>query len=232
MLLNGKHELNLPADRAKQWQTWADRGTNWEPERLDSIMAALTEDSLIFDIGTERGDFPALWSTTGAQVVMVEPNPLFWPEIREVWSLNNEKLPLGMIVGFASHTASGFTPGITHPGSWPAEAMGEYHPDPGFHRFIDYPEATIVTIDQLAEAFGPPTHISMDIEGAELQALRGGVQTFTHIRPDVWVSVHPDFMPQYNDTKASLLTFMDQMLYEAELLATDHEEHWLFTPRP
>lgn len=230
MLLNGKHELNLPEERQKQWQTWADRGTNWEEERIDSIMGFLDKSDLIFDIGSERGDFPALWSTRGARVVMVEPSDRFWPEIRETWNLNNNGTPLGMYVGFCGPQQRGSR---GNPSLWPPEAMGEYHPDPGFYRIVDYPDAPIFTIDELTETFGAPDAISMDIEGAELQALRGGTHTFLEHRcPAVWVSVHPDFMPQFNDTKENLLLFMDQMKYSAELLAVDHEEHWLFTPRP
>jgi len=230
MLLNGKHELRLPDDRAKQWQTWADRGTNWEPERLESIMNFLSEgdEHTIFDIGSERGDFPALWSTTGARVVMVEPNALFWPEIREIWNLNNTTPPVGMIIGFAGPLPKGPRSPF---GTWPGDSLGEHHKDPGFHRLPDYPDATVITIDELSAYFGSPTAISMDIEGAELQALRGGVETFQDGRPVVWVSVHPDFMPQYLDKKENLLLFMEQMEYDAELLAVDHEEHWMFTPR-
>lgn len=160
---------------------------------------------------------------------MVEPNGLFWPEIREVWNLNNDSPPLGMVVGFAGPERRGPNTGI---GMWPQDAMGQYHEDPGFHRIIDYPEARVITIDELTDTFGCPHAISMDIEGAELQALRGGTHTFLEHRcPAVWVSVHPDFMPQFHDTKDSLLLFMDQMNYDAELLAVDHEEHWLFTSR-
>jgi len=231
MKLNGKHELNLPEERQKQWQTWADRGTNWEPERLDSIMDYLAdgEDHMVFDIGSERGDFPALWSTAGAKVVLVEPSEKFWPEIRETWNLNNTVPPLGMVVGFCGPERRGPRAPL---GTWPAPALGEYHPDPGFYRIVDYPDATVVTIDELTDVFGCPTAISMDIEGAELQALRGGTHTFLEHRcPAVWVSVHPDFMPQFHDKKENLLLFMEQMEYNAELLATDHEEHWMFTPR-
>jgi hypothetical protein len=35
----------------------------------------------------------------------------------------------------------------------------------------------------------------------------------------------------YGHTKADLLFFMDAQDYEAELLAVDHEEHWLFLPK-
>ncbi|KKK57613.1 hypothetical protein LCGC14_3052700, partial [marine sediment metagenome] len=72
-------------------------------------------------------------------------------------------------------------------------------------------------------------------EGAELQVLRGMRYMLAEDRPVVWVSVHTDtrWMDEVypNQDLGPVLRYMDCAGYDAEHLHTDHEAHWLFTPR-
>lgn len=62
--------------------------------------------------------------------------------------------------------------------------------------------------------------------------LTGARRTLQNHRPRVWVSIHPQFMDDtHGDTPEELQAFMSELGYEAEHLATDHEEHWLFSPK-
>jgi hypothetical protein len=70
------------------------------------------------------------------------------------------------------------------------------------------------------------------VEGAELLVLKGAEKTLKEHHPNIWVSVHPDMLISlYDQTKEDVLFFMDSCGYDAELLAIDHEEHWIFTPK-
>lgn len=230
MIINGKWDLKMLPHREKQWAIWNERPRGWEPDRLDSVVEHLRPGYKIFDIGAEQGDFSALWACHGAQVAMVEPQPAFWPGIKATWEMNTDVPPLGTFCGFATHPGEANSR-PTAPYQWVTEAHGEIEPEPHFMRTFDYPDLKKTTIDMMTREYGAPDGITMDIEGAELQALRGGATTLMEDRPEVWVSVHPVFMKDYHDTKESLLLFMEQMEYNAEHLATDHEEHWLFLPR-
>ncbi len=47
-----------------------------------------------------------------------------------------------------------------------------------------------VTIDTLAERYGPPDVLFLDVEGFELHALRGAARTLAEHAPDLFVEVH------------------------------------------
>lgn len=228
MRINGKYELSLIESRITQWDIWNERNPpGWEIERIDSVMNSIGPGSVIYDIGSERGDFPALWRTTGADVVLVEPNPLFWPEICQTWELNHSEPPLGSFVGFCGSQPNKM--GELFIESWPIESGEDLVEEPGFLNLREHPDTPVTTIDSISRRVSPPTAISVDVEGAELEVMKGASETLALHSPDVWISVHPAFMPTYGSNKEDLLDYMTSIGYQNQLLAVDHEEHYLFT---
>lgn len=239
--INGRWQLDLPPHRAARPE-WTDPG--WERERLDSMfyeLALVGEAPVVYDIGTEEGDLSALYASWGCQVVLVEPNPKVWPNIRWCFSHNGLN-PLAWWNGFAGpetvlpegHIGEAYNgPGearLHH--LWPAAAYGDLIGDHGFLNLSERPDVPVTTLDHLSDLVGvPPDAITMDVEGAELLVLRGAAGILDHHRPLVWVSVHPKFSwDMYQVTRDDLLTFMLDHDYRAEIVALDHEEHWLFRP--
>jgi FkbM family methyltransferase len=51
-----------------------------------------------------------------------------------------------------------------------------------------------VTIDQLVERFGQPTHIKIDVEGHEAAVIRGARQTLDRSRPVLFLELHNDMI--------------------------------------
>lgn len=64
-----------------------------------------------------------------------------------------------------------------------------------------------------------PGLIKIDIEGAELLALRGGVATQERTCPILVIAVHPEPMRLLGTTPAELVTFLTERGYEARSLA-------------
>lgn len=230
--INGRWPLMLPEHRAArpEWPFW-------EKERLGSMYDHLGPGDVVYDIGSEEGDFPALWASWGCEVVLVEPNPRVWPNVRTIFEANNLAPPRGWFVGFAapdtfdppSETATA----LASDQPWPTCAYGEVIGDHGFSNLCERPDIPRVRIDALADLYGPPTAITIDTEGSELAVLQGGAGVLDHHRPLVWVSIHPQFsIDMYGVTANDCLQFMADHGYTAEHLASDHEEHWLFTPDP
>lgn len=230
-LINGKWELDLPEHRAvrPEWPTW-------EHERLASMHANLKPGMFIYDIGAEEGDLPALWATWGCKVVLFEPNPRVWPNIRYIWEANDLAPPVSMYVGFAGDqdyipardrtlAGSGWTT------EWPECAFGPLIGDHGFLNLCERPDVPSVRIDSMAEWIDPPDAITIDVEGAELRVLRGARLTLQYHRPLVWCSIHPTFMDEmYGDHPSDLISYLQRLDYRTKHLATDHEEHWVFIP--
>ena len=79
----------------------------WEKERLAKAHQLVTEiidtdPPVVYEIGAEEGDFPALYATWGAEVVLIEPSPFSWPQIRAHWEANVDRPTAGWFVGLAS----------------------------------------------------------------------------------------------------------------------------------
>lgn len=242
IVLNNRWPMVLPQHRADRYE-WT-HPPYWEPERLDSMCANIKPGDVVFDIGAEEGEFGALaqmWVGPEGGVVLVEPNPFVWPNIRAIWNANDLPKPIGWWAGFASNETVDVPPALrsedrtflTDLDGWPHCAHGPIIGNHGFRnvseRAHDTPQ---ITIDDLADRVGRvPNAITMDIEGAELVAMRGAAETLADARPLVWISVHHEFMAEmYGHSRSDLIDFMAVYDYVAEHIAYDHEEHVLFYP--
>lgn len=230
-LINGRWPLLLPEHRAMrpEWP-W------WEAGRLAAMATVIGPGSVVWDVGAEEGDFPALWASWGAGVVLAEPNPKVWPNIAAVWRANDLPDPLLYWPGFiadAEAEAARNTLPVPHRG-WPACADGPVIGDHGFCRVEERPDLPTTTVDRLvAMGVTPPTVLTMDVEGAELLVLRGAGHTLGVHRPEVFVSIHPEFMAHHYgivDGVDAVRAFMAELDYREQFLAIDHEHHWWFRP--
>ena len=235
--INGQWDIILPDHRADrpEWQT------GWERERLDALHDEITsqQNPVVYDIGTEEGDMTGLYSIWGADVHAFEPNPLVWPNIRAIWEANNLKPLAGLFVGFAAADTDlhppDIEPIIAEPGrdGWPASAYGELIGNHGFRNIFERSGDTPrIRIDDYAEGNQSPTIITMDVEGAEFEVLKGAEQTIRDCQPTIFISVHPVFMfTGFGEDESEMHKWLRGLGYKGEHLAYDHEHHWKYTPR-
>lgn len=233
-LINEKWSILLPEDQAVR-PFWP----YWEKERLASMYENIKTGDIVFDVGAAWGDFPALFAMWGANTVLFEPNPLVWPNIRVTWEVNQLPMPKGYFVGFASnHTdehpfAEEEIIGQPERDGWPECAYGEVIGNHGFRNVIErYHDTPQIKIDDYCRQHNIyPDLITMDVEGAEFEVLKGAEDVLRTRRPLVYVSIHPTSLAHdYPYTDAAIHEFMNALGYVGEHLATDHEEHWLFRP--
>lgn len=228
-LVNGRWPLVLPDHRAARisWP-W------WEATRLAAMHHFIQPGDVVYDVGAEEGDFPCLFSAWGAKVVLAEPNPRSWPNIRATFDANGYH-PAAWWVGFLSDRSWRVDDEHRYgTKDWPDVAFDELVADHGFQHLAEHSGVTpALTLDELVERTGlPPDVVTCDVEGGEFHVMRGATETLRYARPLVFCSTHPEFMADlYGETDDEFYGFMQAAGYERVFLCRDHEVHDLFVPQ-
>jgi FkbM family methyltransferase len=219
-----------------EWRYWVpdsiaawDAPSHWERERLASMRKHLEPGMVLYDIGVEHGWLSAVYGGFCGydNMVLVEPSPEFWPNIKGTWQANGFPGPIAAYQAFAGAVVKGDPVNDV----WPACSEGVEAGGMAYRYIGQHDDIPTITIDEIRIRTRIPDAITVDIEGAELLALRGARHTLTFDRPLVWVSIHPDLMERdYGETDEDLHNFMRDHVYVGEHIHTDHEQHWLFTP--
>lgn len=137
-------------------------------EDVDLYRALLPPRALCFDVGANIGQkSEALLRAGAARVVAFEPNPRVLPELRarcghwKNWTL--VQAALGSAAGLATlyarklHGQSGLMQ------DWEGGIIGEH-------------SVPVLTLDQAIQYFGRPSYCKIDVEGWELEVLKGLTQ--------------------------------------------------------
>jgi len=75
-----------------------------------------------------------------------------------------------------------------------------------------------------------PCMIKCDVEGAELQVLKGATRILRQFRPTLLLSVHPPYLPRFGSSVEEIRDLLVRTGYGVEIIDIDHEEHWLCRP--
>lgn len=229
-LLNGDFPIVLPDYRANQPHWNLPNG--WEKNRLRAIHERIGPGDVVYECGAEEGEFPALFQLWGAGVVLFEPQPLYFPNMRAIWDANELEEPLASFVGFASTVTETLDESI-HLG-WPPCA---FDPVTGTnHGFIELYNAADVNpqirIDDAAVALScPPTVLSVDVEGAEWEVLKGAEQTIREHKPLLFISIHGEYMYHgFKQYSRDLRGWIEDLGYRETLHDFAHELHAMYEP--
>ncbi|MGM0631570.1 MAG: FkbM family methyltransferase [Pseudomonadota bacterium] len=131
---------------------------------------------LCFDIGAHVGNRLSVWRALGARSVAVEPQPLLMETLRRRYG-NDPGITLveeaiGAGPGEATLHISTRTPTVT---TMSREWISRVQQDPSFRGVQWDREVTVpvTTLDELIERCGEPRFCKIDVEGFELDVLRG-----------------------------------------------------------
>lgn len=235
--VNGRWDIKLPEHRAARPEWTSENG--WEKARLEAMHTFVSyfnkkrgKKPVCYYVGAEEGDMCALAQIWGAELVMFEPNPAVWANIKGIWDANKLPDPYFCLDGFAGNENS-FSGDIdfSQERKWPAFAEGEMIAEHGFKNLCEADGTIpIVKIDTMAETLMPPDFISIDVEGAEWEVLRGAQAVLHQYHPTIFLSLHPEFMYEiYKEYGNDLRYWLKQMGYIETLLDYQHEVHLLYT---
>lgn len=228
--LNGEFEMYLPKHRAERPEWYTEKG--WEKRRLQSMHENIGVGDVVFYVGAEEGEMPALCQMWGADVILIEPNDRVWSNIKAIWDANDLLSPLISFEGFASSHTSPQAKVIQR--GFPESAEGEIIHDHAFKELRDPGGIQQIALDDLfiamPEYIGIPSGICIDVEGSEWAVLRGAQNILKRFKPKIWLSLHPELMhEQYGQWGAELRRWITDLGYKETLLDYPlHEVHLLY----
>jgi FkbM family methyltransferase len=137
---------------------------------LDDIRfyrSLLPSGALCFDVGANIGEKSEALLKAGARVVAFEPNPLVLPELRARCSYQKNWTIVAAALGSGAAISTLYAC-QAHSGSsldrdWPGKVIGTYN-------------VPVVTLDAAIQMFGKPFYCKIDVEGWELEVLKGLTQ--------------------------------------------------------
>lgn len=140
------------------------RGSSSDIREVEFLRRFIDSDSLVFDVGANRGQSSENYIKMGARVVAFEPQQDLHPEIRQLCR-NSPLLSISSCgLGSAEETKRFFLTSYDQTASfcedWGGERIGE--------KIIQ-----VSTLDHQIAIHGMPTYCKIDVEGWELEVLKG-----------------------------------------------------------
>jgi FkbM family methyltransferase len=122
--------------------------------------------SLVFDVGANVGQFSALFAGLGHRVVAVEPNP---DCVRHI-ELSYSDLPITVVHAAVGAQSGVATLNVSDQRDDLCSLYDQWIPDALRSRRL---AVAVVTLDALIVKFGMPAFVKIDVEGYEIEVLRG-----------------------------------------------------------
>ena len=162
----------------------------------------------LFDIGASYGAFSFVAAHFGGTAVAVDPSPIAARLIRLQTRLNGYGKHIRIVEACVSDAVG------------EAEMLSSGVFSDGYMRMArgrsssELTKTRAVTIDQLTDQFGPPTHIKIDVEGYEAAVVRGAKRTLTRLAPLLFLELHNEMIRSEGGDPSCVLDDLEEMGYE------------------
>jgi len=165
-------------------------------------------------------------------MVLIEPNPLNWPNIKAIIERNSCSTPHSTFQGFIGLDEK---PDTVYHNEYPKGIDYSKLIDLCSFRLLDEQHFVNITpqlkLDTLVSQCGIPHAINIDTEGSGLIVLQSGIKTLMEYHPLLWVSVHPDDLrptTKFLPSESKIYDYLTHLGYRGTFLGKDHEEHYFY----
>ena len=153
-----------------------------------SFAAHCSDRMFLFDIGAHFGIFSLAAAHFGGRAVAVDASPTATRMIEIQNRVNGLESKVRVIRAAVSDAG-----GVMEMLSSGVFSYG-YFKVAGGRSKSELTRVKAVTIDEMADKFGGPTHIKVDVEGHELAVLRGARATLSHSSPVLFLELHNEMV--------------------------------------
>ena len=191
------------------------RQLSWNPEEYEAFRKVVRPGSTVLDVGANVGAYTLLfaqWAGPAGRVIAFEPAPASVAGLRRQLKLNGLENRVEVVQAAVAGTVGAAS--FDCDGASGANALAT---SPGDARSVITVSTT--TIDAFCGERGiRPDVIKIDVEGAELDVLRGARRTLDAPSIDVFVEFHPSAWVSRGITAASMRTELAAQGFVAEPL--------------
>jgi FkbM family methyltransferase len=222
----GSYEMRVPDD-----MLWAFAGGRYYEHNVTlwlDRMLTVESDPVFYDVGANYGYYTLRAAAAAAHVYAFEPVSETYGQLRS----NIDQNDLQDVVA-AYQVGLSDCPGIAEVNIYNSSGNNSMYlttsSDPSVTR-VGTETIELTTLDELIEAEGLslPTILKMDIEGAELYALRGARNTIARSQPTLIVEFDEHAFADANYSKEDLLSELDRHGYTIFGLLADAYDSTLY----
>jgi FkbM family methyltransferase len=192
----------------------------YENQNVDMLTHLAKPGEWFFDVGTNLGfmSVPVLAMSPECRVLSFEPSPGALPFLQRTMAGSPHAARWRLVTKAAGAAVGRTTFTVSSPASSPYDGIRKAQPLSGERQV----EVALTTIDTEWKLLGSPpvSVIKLDVEGAELDALRGAAECLQTQRPAVLLEWNLGNLQAFRCTAFELLKFAREL--EAELFALPH----------
>jgi FkbM family methyltransferase len=176
-------------------------------EEFLGFVSHCSNQMFLFDIGAHFGIFSLAAAHFGGRALAIDPSPVAMRMVEMQAAINGLTSRIHPIRAAASES------------SGTLEMLGSGVFSHGYLRVVkgrskyDLTQVNAITIDEMVQEFGVPTHIKVDVEGHEHAVLRGAGATLSNHLPILFLELHNELIRSEGLDPSAILDQLHQIGY-------------------
>jgi FkbM family methyltransferase len=185
-------------------------GSEYEPESFDLFKKYINQGDVILDIGAHIGLYSVFFSKltqNNGRVYSFEPNNESYLVLKQTLHLNNCENVITFPMAVSSKTED-----LIFYSTGSGDAFGSLVLRDNTNKIV----LPAVSVDDFVEKqnLAKVNIIKIDVEGAELDALRGALKTFDKYKPIVLLALHPSTIRNNGHSLLQIYNILNDLKYD------------------